>query len=89
MNLQGQDWNDVIIRKKKPTAGEAQTSKAVNAARASGAEVETVKKFSAGKNVNAGPSKDAAKLDRETEELHHDRWGPAIGPGAAEAWKSE
>ena len=73
MNLQGQDWNDVVIRKKKPTASEAQTSKAVNAARASGAEVETVKKFSAGKNINTAAGKDAAKLDRETEELQHDR----------------
>ena len=73
MNLQGQDWNDVVIRKKKPTASQAQSSSAVNAARASGADVGTVKKFSAGKNVNTGPGKDAAKLDRETEELQHDR----------------
>ena len=73
MNLQGQDWNDVIIRKKKPTAAQAQTSKAVNEARASGAEVETVKRFSAGKNAHSGAGKDAAKLDRETEELQHDR----------------
>ena len=35
-------------------------------------QVETVKKFAAGSNkTNAG--KDVAKLDRETEELHHDR----------------
>ena len=73
MNLQGQDFKEVVLSKRKPTAAQAQSSKAVTAARASGAEVETVKKFSAGKNVNAGASKDAAKLDRETEELHHDR----------------
>ncbi|KAK9806616.1 hypothetical protein WJX73_010885 [Symbiochloris irregularis] len=74
MNLQGgQDWNEVIIRKKAPSASQAKSTKAVDAARASGAPVETVKKFSAGKNVNSGPGKDAAKLDRETEELHHDR----------------
>ena len=75
MNLgAGQDWDQVVIRKKKPTTSEQQTDKAVNAARASGAPVETVKKFTAGKNASAaGGSKDAAKLDRETEELHHDR----------------
>lgn len=81
MNLQGQDWNDVVIRKKKPPAGQGQTDKAVNAARATGAFVETVKKFSAGKNVNSGPGKDAAKLDRETEELHHDRYGRTCSSG--------
>ena len=69
----------MVIRKKKPTASEQQTDKAVNAARASGAPVETVKKFTAGKNASAaGGSKDAAKLDRETEELHHDRQGLAV-----------
>ena len=73
MNLGGQDWDEVVIRKKKPTASEAQTSKAVNAARASGAPIETVKKFTAGKNVNTTTGKDAAKLDRETEELSHDK----------------
>ena len=79
MNLgSGQDWDQVVIRKKKPTASEQQTDKAVNAARASGTPVETVKKFTAGKNASAaGGSKDAAKLDRETEELHHDRQGLA------------
>lgn len=36
-------------------------------------KVETVKKFSAGSN-KTGAGQDAAKLDRETEELHHDRY---------------
>ncbi|KAK9833786.1 hypothetical protein WJX74_005786 [Apatococcus lobatus] len=71
--MQGQDWDPVIIRKKAPTAGQAQTSQAVNQARRAGGEVETVKKFSAGKNAATSAGKDAAKLDRETEELHHDR----------------
>lgn len=33
----------------------------------------TEKKFSAGKNTAGGAGKDAAKLDRETEETHHER----------------
>lgn len=36
-------------------------------------QVDTVKKFGAGSNKVTGVGKDAAKLDRETEELHHDR----------------
>ena len=49
-------------------------SRAVNAALRTG-NVETVKKFTAGTNRAgaAGPVKDAAKLDRETEELSHER----------------
>ena len=35
--------------------------------------MDTVKKFGAGSNKVTGVGKDAAKLDRETEELHHDR----------------
>ena len=74
MNLRsGQDWDEVVIRKKKPTAKEANSSQAVNDALRKGAQVETVKKFAAGSNKVTGTGKDAAKLDRETEELHHDR----------------
>jgi putative transcription factor len=36
MNLSGQDWNDVVIRKKQVTASQAQSSQAVNAALRSG-----------------------------------------------------
>ncbi|KAK9826140.1 hypothetical protein WJX81_008376 [Elliptochloris bilobata] len=71
---EGQDWDTVVIRKKAPTAGAARDKSAVAAAVRSGAEVETMKKFSAGSNRAAtGAPKDAAKLDRETEELHHER----------------
>ena len=31
MNLQGQDWGEVVIRKKKPTAASSQTEASVNA----------------------------------------------------------
>nr|KAG5690908.1 hypothetical protein BaRGS_003399 [Batillaria attramentaria] len=37
-----------------------------------GAEVETSKKFTAGQNKQHSASKNTAKLDRETEELHHE-----------------
>lgn len=36
--------------------------------------MDTLKKFGAGANKTTGVGKDAAKLDRETEELHHERY---------------
>ncbi|XP_052178256.1 multiprotein-bridging factor 1b isoform X1 [Diospyros lotus] len=71
-----QDWEPVVIRKKAPTAAARKDEKAVNAARRSGAEIETIKK-----SANAGSNKAASsstslntrKLDEETENLTHDR----------------
>lgn len=73
MNLQGQDWDEVVIRRSKPKPGAVKKESAVNEALRTGAQVEAVKKFGAGANKITGTGKDAAKLDRETEELHHDR----------------
>lgn len=76
MAYNGQDWNDVVLRKggaKGGGAGQAKSATAVNAALRSGAEVATVKKFNAGSNSNTGAGMNAAKLDRETEELSHER----------------
>lgn len=39
-----QDWEPVVIRKKAPTAAAKRDEKAVNAARRSGADIETLKK---------------------------------------------
>lgn len=39
-----QDWEPVVIRKKGPNAAAKKDEKAVNAARRSGAEIDTVKK---------------------------------------------
>ena len=41
-----QDWEPVVLRKKAPTAAAKKDEKAVNAARRSGAEIETLKKCS-------------------------------------------
>ncbi|EIE22602.1 MBF1-domain-containing protein [Coccomyxa subellipsoidea C-169] len=74
MNINGgQDWDTVVIRKKAPKAGTVNKDKVVNDALRAGAQIEAVKKFGAGANKVTGAGKDAAKLDRETEELHHDR----------------
>ncbi|XP_041481392.1 endothelial differentiation-related factor 1-like [Lytechinus variegatus] len=66
------DWDTVTyLRKKAPSAKQAKSQKAVNSALRQGQQVETNKKFSAGTNKQHSSSKDTAKLDRETEELHH------------------
>lgn len=77
MNLNGQDWEPVIVRKKAPTSAQATSSKAVNAAIRAGAAVETVKKHTAGANKpgTSGPIKNAAKLENETEVRGQPRQG--------------
>jgi len=39
-----QDWEPVVLRKKAPTAAARKDEKAVNAARRSGADIDTIKK---------------------------------------------
>lgn len=39
-----QDWEPVVLRKKAPTSAARKDDKAVNAARRSGADIETMKK---------------------------------------------
>ncbi|URE40356.1 hypothetical protein MUK42_18200 [Musa troglodytarum] len=70
-----QDWEPIVIRKKAPTAAAKKDEKAVNAARRSGAEIETVKKSSAGTNkaASSSTSLNTRKLDEETENLTHER----------------
>ncbi|XP_048430383.1 multiprotein-bridging factor 1a isoform X1 [Pyrus x bretschneideri] len=77
-----QDWEPVVIRKKAPNAAAKKDEKAVNAARRSGAEIETLKKVAllifaatAGTNKAASSSTtlNTRKLDDETENLAHER----------------
>ncbi|KAL8131575.1 multiprotein-bridging factor 1b-like [Apium graveolens] len=70
-----QDWEPVVIRKKAPTAAARKDEKAVNAARRAGAEIETVKKATAGSNkaASSGTSLNTRKLDEDTENLAHEK----------------
>uniref|UniRef100_A0A8C4NC97 Endothelial differentiation-related factor 1 n=1 Tax=Eptatretus burgeri TaxID=7764 RepID=A0A8C4NC97_EPTBU len=52
---------------------------AVAAAQRKGQDVETTKKWSAGQNKQHVLSRNTAKLDRETEELHHTRVPMEVG----------
>ncbi|KAL2483521.1 Multiprotein-bridging factor 1a [Forsythia ovata] len=70
-----QDWEPVVIRKKAPTAAARKDEKAVNAARRTGAEIETLKKSNAGTNraASSGTSLNTRKLDEDTENLTHEK----------------
>jgi putative transcription factor len=66
-----QDWEPVVIRKKKPKPQSNEEAQRV--ARQEGATVETVKKYNAGKNLaNKKMDVNAKKLEEETEVLSHE-----------------
>ncbi|XP_031270843.1 multiprotein-bridging factor 1b-like [Pistacia vera] len=66
-----QDWEPVVIRKKAPNAAAKKDEKVVNAARRSGADIETIKKSNAGTNkaASSSTSLNTRKLDEDTENL--------------------
>uniref|UniRef100_A0A8C5WDR2 HTH cro/C1-type domain-containing protein n=1 Tax=Leptobrachium leishanense TaxID=445787 RepID=A0A8C5WDR2_9ANUR len=74
------DWDTVtVLRKKGPSAAQAKSKQAIIAAQRKGDDVETSKKWSAGQNKQHTITNKTAKLDRETEELHHDRVSLEVG----------
>lgn len=75
-----QDWDDVTyIRKKAPKSSQLKSQQAVSAAQRQGVDIETTKKFAAGGNKQHSIDKNTAKLDRETEELGHDKVSLDVG----------
>jgi len=67
------DWEDVTVIGHRAKANQLRSKQAVNSAMRSGSgSIETSKKFTAGTNKQIVGTKNTAKLDRETEELHHD-----------------
>ncbi|KJE93534.1 hypothetical protein CAOG_04307 [Capsaspora owczarzaki ATCC 30864] len=74
------DWDNVTyLRKKTPSAGQARSNTVINTALRQGAAVDTTKKFSAATNKNHSTDLNTARLDRETEELHHSTVGMEVG----------
>jgi len=67
------DTEVTILRKKLPKASALKSEQAVNTARRMGVAVETAQKFGAASNKQHGTTLNTAKLDRETEELKHDK----------------
>ncbi|CAA7409947.1 unnamed protein product [Spirodela intermedia] len=73
-----QDWEPVVLNRRKTKASELRDPKAVNQAIRAGAVVETVKKHDGGSNrkgssATAGPVVNARKLDEQTEPAALDR----------------
>eukprot|EP00126_Sphaerothecum_destruens_P002778 Sdes_comp16204_c0_seq2m5470 len=67
------DWDTVtVLRKPKAKASDARSKQTLEAARRSGAAIESEKKYRGGGNAQHQIQKNTAKLDRETEELKHD-----------------
>jgi len=62
-------WDDVTYLRGKNS--HTKSRQAVNSAMRSGADLETSKKYGGGGNKQFSANKNTAKLDRETEELHH------------------
>uniref|UniRef100_A0A8I3W915 Multiprotein bridging factor 1 N-terminal domain-containing protein n=1 Tax=Callithrix jacchus TaxID=9483 RepID=A0A8I3W915_CALJA len=73
-------WDTVtVLRTKGPTAAQARSKQAILAAQRRGEDAETSKRWAAGQNKQHSITKNTAKLDRETEELHHDRVTLEVG----------
>jgi len=66
------DGDDTTFIGHRPGKSAMRSKQAVNSAMRSGVGVDSEKKFAGGQNKNATANKNTAKLDRETEELHHD-----------------
>ena len=74
------DWNTVtIIGNRSGGRGASKSASAVNAARRRGEAVATEQKYGAGQNKHSVTSMNTAKLDRETEELKHDKVDLSVG----------
>jgi len=73
------DWDTVTVLRKKGSAAQSKSKQAITAAMRKGEDVETSKKWSAGQNKQHLVTKNTAKLDRETEELHHIRVPHEVG----------
>lgn len=74
------DWDTVTyLRKKQPKANQLRSQQAINLAQRQGLEIETTKKFNAATNKQHKTTLNTSKLDRETEELHHDKVGIDVG----------
>lgn len=59
--------------KKAPRSSELRSDAAIAAAQRDGVAIDTSKKYAGGVNKQHEAAKNTAVLDRETEELHHDR----------------
>lgn len=64
--------------KRAPRTGELKSESAIAAAERAGVQIDTTKKYAGGHNRQHEAAKNTAILDRETEELHHDKITPDV-----------
>ncbi|GIX93491.1 endothelial differentiation-related factor 1 homolog [Caerostris darwini] len=75
-----EDWDTVTyLRKRPPKASQLRSQQAINAAQRQGLAIETTKKFNAATNKQHLTTLNTSKLDKETEQLHHDTVGLDVG----------
>lgn len=67
------DWEVAALKRRLPNKTNVNSDAAINAARRQGVAVETQQKYGGGTNKQHVVTKNTAKLDRETEELKHDK----------------
>ncbi|EDO34641.1 predicted protein [Nematostella vectensis] len=74
------DWDSVTyLKKRAPRAAEMRSKQAVASAQRHGEGIDTSIKYGAGGNKQHSTNRDTAKLDRETEELHHEKVSLDVG----------
>lgn len=74
------DFNTVtVLRKHAPPVKTLKSTSDINAAQRQGAEISTNKKYFAGSNRQHKTEKNTARLDEETEELHHEKVSLSLG----------
>ena len=74
------DWaTTTVIGNRYASKGSNKSASAINTARRRGDAIETESKYGGGQNKHSVTSMNTAKLDRETEELKHDKVDMAVG----------
>ena len=75
-----QDWaTTTVIGNRGAGRGNTKSAAAVNQARRQGTAVDTEQKYGAGQNKHTVTTMNTTKLDRETEELKHDKVDMKVG----------
>ncbi|VDM48059.1 unnamed protein product [Toxocara canis] len=68
-----------VLHRRGPAQKTLKTTAELNAAQRRGVAIETTKKMMAGGNRQHVSDKNTARLDEETEELHHERVSLSLG----------
>ena len=74
------DWaTTTVIGNRYASKANSKSSAAINQARRRGDEISTEQKYGGGQNKHSVTTKNTAKLDRETDELKHEKVDMSVG----------